>query len=112
MSLRHITQFAVVEAGTLKPVMRIHQDDQEDPLVADTLEGLIGMWADFNDVAESTLYDVAESTLFEALDEDGELDPADVGDDGERCKIVRQEIEVWDLTPDELAELQRLRDAD
>ena len=72
----------------------MHQDDEETPIEADSLNSLISIISDW--------LDVQESVVLERLD-DGEITV-----DDDVYKIVRLKIESLDLDPDDESEIQRL----
>ena len=91
MSLHHFVQYALVKKDTYEPAYTTHQDDEETPIESSTFEDLISQIAQWMDVDESIVVDT--------LDE-GEL---------AGYKIVRQEIDTWDLTEDEQAEIEKMK---
>ncbi len=85
-------QYVFVDADG--PVMRCHQDDMEDPVVAGTLAGCIDVAAD--------VADTDTTGLFEAMVENGS------GYEG--CYFIREEIETFDLSPEESAEVEAIKE--
>jgi len=93
MSLHHYKQYSLVKKDDYSPVYcNAGGEDETVPLACSSIEGLIGMIADWMDVAESTVLDTMD---------EGEL--ADY-------KIVREEIETWDLNHDDEAEIKKMKD--
>ncbi len=78
-----------------------HQDDEETPLIADSLAELIDRL--------STWGDCSEEYIFEGLKGDKFVFESN---SDEEYKIIRREVETLDLNQDDLAELAELRKED
>lgn len=84
-------QYVLVNKETGEPATQIHQDDMETPIVGICLTSLFAEIEDWNDTSGEA-FDVA-------FQPGGSL---------ESYKIVRQEIETFDLNPEEQAMVQHI----
>jgi hypothetical protein len=92
MGLRHFIRYALVNKTTLQPVLAMCEGGDESPLVQSTLDELIS--------AISSRFGIPEAIILDTLDE------AELAD----FKIVREEIDICDLTEDEEGTLEKLHE--
>ena len=88
---QHTRYVLLDETG--EPAQNYHQDDSCDPIVGDDLECLISEAADWADLATDNFLEAMDS-------KDGEY---------AAYTIVREQVEVHKLTPEDHATLQRLK---
>ncbi len=89
--MKQYSRYVLVDRLTLEPETHCHQDDMEDPVCGNTLEGLLSVASDWAD-----------------MDLDGFLSELQPGGEYENCKIMREDVQLNELTTEEAALLEQL----
>jgi hypothetical protein len=89
---RKRTQYALLN-GDGTPAMHCHQDDMEDPIIADDIESLISIAADWADLGMDNFLELMDTDQIE----------------GGPFAIIRERIDVFTLSKKDQAELERLK---
>lgn len=84
-------QYAAIYEESGDPVQCYHQDDSENPMVCNSLEGLFNLFSDWCDMGIKDSLDLMQDY------------------EGNRIIFVRQEVKNVPLTPDDLAIIKKAK---
>jgi hypothetical protein len=94
-------QYTLVGVKDGQPATMTHQDDEETPLVAGSLSGLINWLGDWCDCGTDYVLKNLKGDIF-----------VDKSNSGEQYRIIREEVEELPLTAEDNKEIEELRKKD